>query len=69
MSDAAQVLDGFAGDYLGLDVDGLRAGITAARATLEAAGDATPGDPGRLGIPRLVPASGGPGVTSLDADS
>ncbi len=64
---AADLLDGFAGDYLGLDVDGLRAGIIAVRATLDAAGDATPGDPLRLRIPRLVPASGGPGVTSTDS--
>lgn len=66
---AADLLDGFAGDYLGLDVDGLRAGIAAVRAALDAAGDATPVDPGCLRIPRLVPASGGPGVTSFDADS
>ena len=64
---AADLLDGFAGDYLGLDVDGLRAGIIAVRVTLEAAGDATPSDPGRLRIPHLVPASSGPDVSSMDS--
>lgn len=64
---AAHLLDGFAGDYLGLDVDGLRAGIGAVRAALEAAGNVVPVATGRLPIPHLVPGSGGPGETSLNS--
>jgi hypothetical protein len=55
---AAGLLDGFAGDFLGLDVDGLRAGIAHVRATLNTPGDATPAESRRVAIPRLASASG-----------
>lgn len=51
---AADLLDGFPGDFLGLDVDGLRAGIAGARATLEMKGNAAPREPGRVVIPHLA---------------
>ncbi len=54
LASAAGLLDGFAGDFLGLDVDGLRAGIAAVRTALEATPDATPVDPGGIVIPLLV---------------
>jgi predicted metal-dependent hydrolase len=60
LSSAADLLDGFPADFLGLDVDGLRAGITGMRAILDAAGDAGPVDPGQVVIPRLAPARPGP---------
>jgi hypothetical protein len=55
---AGSLLEGFAGDFLGLNVDGLRAGIAAARTILEAARDTTPGDLWRVIIPHLIQASG-----------
>jgi hypothetical protein len=58
LATAAALLDGFPEDFLGLDVDGIRAGIAEARAVLEATGDGTPVDPERVVIPRLVPALG-----------
>jgi hypothetical protein len=51
---AADLLDGFPGDFLGLDVDGLRAGIAGVRATLEMEGNAAPRTPGRVVIPHLA---------------
>jgi predicted metal-dependent hydrolase len=51
---AADLLDGFPGDFLGLDVDGLRAGIAGVRATLEVEGNAEPRTPGRVVIPHLA---------------
>ncbi len=57
LASAADLLDGFPGGFLGLDVDGLRAGIAASRAALEAGGDAAPPDPGRVAIPRLTHSS------------
>ncbi|MFI5338377.1 MAG: DUF309 domain-containing protein [Candidatus Methylomirabilales bacterium] len=59
LGSAGSLLEGFAGDFLGLDVDGLRAGIAATRNVLEAARDATPVDPRRVPIPRLTPAPDG----------
>jgi len=57
---AADLLDGFPGDFLGLEVDGLRAGILAMQATLETTGDAAPVGPGSPVIPRLVTARAQP---------
>jgi predicted metal-dependent hydrolase len=59
LGSAGRLLEGFAGDFLGLDVDGLRAGIAAARNVLEAARDATPVNPRCVPIPRLTPAPDG----------
>ena len=56
---AGSLLEGFAGNFLGLDVDGLRSGIAAARAVLEAARDATPADLQRIPVPRLTSAADG----------
>jgi hypothetical protein len=57
LASAADLLDGFPGGFLGLDVEGLRAGIATARGALEAGGHAGPVDPGQVIIPRLTPAS------------
>ncbi len=56
---AADLLEGFAGNFLGLDVDGLRTGIEEVRAALEATGDTARADAGHHRIPRLVPVIGG----------
>lgn len=55
LASAAGLLDGFAGDFLGLEVDGLRAGIGAVRAALEVPGGAGSLDVERVRFPRLVP--------------
>ncbi len=57
---AADLLDGFPGDFLGLEVDGLRAGILAMQAILETTGDAAPAGARHLLIPRLAAAQGQP---------
>jgi len=54
LASAANLLDGFPGDFLGLDVDGVRAGILASRAVLETGGDDAPMDLGGVSIPRLT---------------
>jgi predicted metal-dependent hydrolase len=61
LASASNLLDGFPGDFLGLDVDGVRAGILASRAVLEAGGHNAPMDHGGLAIPHLTPR-----VTGLD---
>ena len=66
LGSAGSLLEGFAGDFLGLDVDGLRAGITAARIVLEPARDGTATGPQRIVIPRLTPASGGAAVRETE---
>jgi len=66
LGSAGSLLEGFAGDFLGLDVHGLRAGIASARVVLEAARDATPIDPQRILIPRLTPAAGEPAVREME---
>lgn len=57
---AAALLEGFPGDFLGLDVDGLRTGIAAVRDALGATGDAAGADREHFVIPGLIPASGSP---------
>jgi|GEM_PF-2851170 len=57
LGSAANLLEGFSGDYLGLDVDGLRAGIAASRAVLETGGHAGPRGPGRAMVPNLTHSS------------
>ena len=54
LASAANLLDGFPGDFLGLDVDGVRAGILASRAVLETGGHDAPMDLGGVTIPRLT---------------
>jgi predicted metal-dependent hydrolase len=54
LASAANLLDGFPGDFLGLDVDGVRAGIVASRAVLEAGGHDVPVDRGAVTIPHLT---------------
>ncbi len=63
---AADLLEGFAGDFLGLDVDGLRTGIEEVRAALEATGDTARADAGHHRIPRLVPVIGGTTVREME---
>jgi hypothetical protein len=60
LTSAAGLLDGFTGDFLGLDVDGLRDGIARVRAVLDADRETTPVSSGHVAIPRLVPARGDP---------
>ncbi len=55
LASATDLLDGFSGDFLGVDVDGLRTGIAAVRTALEATQNASGVDPGPLVIPPLVP--------------
>lgn len=57
LASAAGLLDGFPGGFLGLDVDGLRAGIAASRAVLETGGHAASLDAGRVIVPRLTHSS------------
>lgn len=60
LGSAGSLLEGFAGNFLGLNVDGLRVGIAATRIVLEAARETTPGDHlRRILIPRLTPRAGG----------
>jgi predicted metal-dependent hydrolase len=54
LASAANLLDGFPGDFLGLDVDGVRAGILASRAVLETGGHGAPADFGGVTIPHLT---------------
>ncbi len=58
LGSASSLLQGFTGDFLGLDVDGLRLGIAAARTVLETARDTTPATLPCILIPRLTPESG-----------
>ena len=58
LGSADNLLQGFSGDFLGMDVDGLRHGIAAARTALEAARDATPVTLRSILIPRLNPVPG-----------
>ena len=53
LSSAAGLLDGFPGDFLGLDVDGLRAGLTSLLAELEAGRDPMALEAGGRAIPGL----------------
>jgi hypothetical protein len=59
LSSASAILAGFAADFLGLDLDGLRAGIAATRAALDTAGENGPFNPAGVPIPRLAPAAAG----------
>jgi hypothetical protein len=61
LASAATLLDGFAGDFLGLDVDGLRHGIAKARVALADADDPAGGDPAPIRIPPLAAAPAAPG--------
>lgn len=54
LDSAANLLDGFPGDFLGLDVEGVRAGILASRAVLETSGHDAPMDRGAVTIPHLM---------------
>lgn len=67
LASAANLLDGFPGGFLGLNVEGLRAGIEASRAALETGGDAVPLDPGRVVIPRLCRESVNPAVADTES--
>jgi hypothetical protein len=55
---AGSLLQGFTGDFLGLNVEGLRAGIAAARTVLETARGVAPATLRGILIPRLTPVSG-----------
>ncbi|HSB79546.1 MAG TPA: DUF309 domain-containing protein [Candidatus Methylomirabilis sp.] len=59
LTSAGAILAGFAADFLGLDLHGLRAGIAAARAALERAGEDKLFDPAGVPVPRLAPAAAG----------
>lgn len=56
---AGSLLEGFDCNFLGLNVDTLRAGIASARMALELVWDETPRDLQCILIPRLTPVSGG----------
>jgi DUF309 family protein family protein len=60
LSLAGAILAGFAADSLGLDLEGLRAGIAAAHSALQAAGEDGSLDPADVPVPRLAPAAAGP---------
>jgi hypothetical protein len=59
LGSAGILLEGFADNYLGLNVHGLRAGIASARLALETARDDVPRDLQCILIPRLTPLSDG----------
>jgi hypothetical protein len=59
LGSAGSLLEGFAGNFLGVNVDRLLAGIASARLALETARDDTPRDLQCILIPRLTPESGG----------
>lgn len=59
LSSARAILAGFAADFLGLDLHGLRSGIAAARAALERAEGDQLFDPAGVPVPRLAPAVAG----------
>ena len=59
LSSASAILVRFAADFLGLDLDGLRVGIAAARAALETVGEDGSVDPAGVVVPRLAPAVAG----------
>ena len=54
LASAADLLDGFPEEFLGLDVSGLRAGIANARGVLKTAGETASTPLERLVVPRLV---------------
>lgn len=62
LSSAAALLDGFAGDFCGLDVEGLRAGIALARARLEEAEGGPPQGTAGPPILGLLPAVAGSSI-------
>jgi hypothetical protein len=51
---AADLLVGFPGDYLGVDVDGLRVGIASALAAVRQVQGGTIPGPGDIPVPRLL---------------
>jgi predicted metal-dependent hydrolase len=63
---ASSLLQGFTGDFLGLDVDGLRHGIAAAGTALETARDSTPETLQCILIPRLTPESGSTAIRETE---
>ncbi len=63
---ASDLLQGFTGDFLGLDVDGLRLGIAAARTVLETVRDTTPATLRCILIPRLTPESGSAAIRGTE---
>jgi len=54
LGSAGSLLEGFAGDFLGLDIDGLRRGIATARTLLSATETAKAEELQRIRIPRLT---------------
>jgi DUF309 family protein family protein len=60
LSLASAILAGLAADSLGLDLQGLRAGIAAAHAALETAREDGSLNPADVPVPRLAPAATGP---------
>jgi predicted metal-dependent hydrolase len=66
LASAADLLDGFPGDFLGLDVNGLRAGVSAVRMALEPPGGPAMADSILAAIPRLAPAPVGAGAGETD---
>ncbi len=62
LGSAANLLEGFAGDFLGLDVDGLRVGIGAVRAALKTTADEACLDLRCHRAPCLVQTAGDPDV-------
>ncbi|HWU38376.1 MAG TPA: DUF309 domain-containing protein, partial [Candidatus Acidoferrum sp.] len=59
LGSAGSLLEGFAGDFLGLDIDGLRRGIAIARTLLSATEKAMAGELRQIRIPRLTMVSSG----------
>jgi len=59
LSSAGAILAGFAEDFIGLDLDGLRAGIAATRAALDSVGENGSFNPAGVPVPRLAPAAAG----------
>lgn len=59
LSSASAILARFAADFLGLDLDGLRAGIAAAQVALKTAGEDGSFDLAGVSIPCLTPATAG----------
>jgi predicted metal-dependent hydrolase len=66
LNSAGSLLQGFTSDFLGMNVDGLRDGIAAARTVLEAARDATPVTLRCILIPRLTLESGSAAVRETE---
>jgi hypothetical protein len=66
LGSAGSLLKEFPGDFLGLNIDGLREGIATARTVLEAARGDMPSDPPRIPIPCLTRVSSGAAVRKME---